>query len=70
MNRNAVYARSSFHYVSARREAEALRRKEIARLLAVGAGRLRDARELAAELVRKTMSRVRSAGAWTFFGAH
>lgn len=64
-----AYTLSTFNYSRARRDAEALRRKEIARLIGAGRSRLQRAGTLLGEIVRGTLERVRGAGTWTFFGA-
>lgn len=69
MNRTPVYTLSSFDYVSARREAEGLRRREIARLVNDGAAWLSDAGRLIVASTRRTLERIRAARSQTFFGA-
>lgn len=70
MNRNPVYSPSSYDYLTARREAEALRRKEVSRLAHALSARLRELWVDASTVARLTLDRVRRASAWTFFGAH
>jgi hypothetical protein len=69
MNRTATYRLSSSDYARVRRQAEALRRQEIRRLIEAGSRRANEARIALAAIVRRTLDRVRGAGAWTFFGA-